>query len=148
MTFLGLKNTNIQMTIQICTWGTYTHTSCNVRRAKFEFYVSKYAIYKYSAFLWSFWSLWPWRSNRRYILSKFWMPVDYNLVWWKNYENSKFSISGLFQIFWDIWRLRSPLVCKNPISNHNFTPNSKWIKFPISQRSKLLQGPPRQSEIK
>ena len=38
---------------------------------------------------------------------------------------------GLFQFIWDIWRLRSPVVCKNPISKHNFIPNSKWIKFPI-----------------
>ena len=44
-------------------------TSCNVRRAKFEFYVPKYAIYKYSTFVWSFCSLWPWRSTQRHWLN-------------------------------------------------------------------------------
>ena len=39
--------------------GALINTSCNAGRAKFEFYVSKYAIYKYLVFLWPFWSLWP-----------------------------------------------------------------------------------------
>ena len=32
----------------------------------------------------------------------------------------------------DIFDVSSPVVSKNPISKHNFIPNSKWIKFLIS----------------
>ena len=54
-----------------------------------------------------------------------------------------FSLSGLWfglQIFFlDIWWLKSPVVCKNPISNHIFIPNSKRVKFPTSVHSEDMK---------
>ena len=59
-----------------------------------------------------------------------------------------FSLSGLWfclqilfglLIIWDIWWLKTPVVCKNPISKHIFIPNSKWIKFPTLVHSEHLK---------
>ena len=87
----------------------------------------------------SFWPLWPWRPKGRYRPNS---ECQLIIIWWKNYENSNFPylafavtfkiFFGLLKFFWHIWCLRSPMICKNPISKHSFIPNSKWIKFPIS----------------
>ena len=116
-------------------------------RAKFEFYLSKYGIYENSAFVWSFWSLWPWRSNQRH-----WLNFLSHLIisGQKNYEKILFFLSGLCRglqkiffglchFFWDILCLRSPLVCSNTISKFNIIPNGKWFKFPISNHSAVAR---------
>ena len=38
---------------------------------------------------------------------------------------------GLWRFFWDLWCLRSPVVCKNHISEQYFMPNSFWCQYSI-----------------
>ena len=49
------------------------------------------------------------------------------------------KIVNLFLLFFVInainWCLKSPVICKNLISEHYFITNSTWIKFPISVSS-------------
>ena len=38
---------------------------------------------------------------------------------------------GLWRFFWDLWCLRSPVVCKNHISEQYFMRNSFWCQYSI-----------------
>ena len=52
---------------------------------------------------------------------------------------SKFFF-GLWRFFWDLWCLRSPVVCKNHISEQYFMPNSFWCQYSIPVHCGVCQN--------
>ena len=137
MTILGHKITNIQMAIQICTWGTYKYLLwCSESKIwVLRFQMCDLRIFGlFVAFL-VFMAL----KVKLKTLAEFSKPFDHIMA--KKYIKNLFLLSGLwnglqkifwlFSFFWDISCLRSPLRYSNPISKFNIIPNSKWFKFPI-----------------
>ena len=110
-------------------------------------------IYEYSAFVWPFWSLWPWRSNQRHWLNflshliilgpKKNLKVIF-FIWSLMWPSKKFFWP--FHFCWDILCVRSLLGCSNPISKFNIIPKGKWFKFSISNHSDKKRS--NQKEIK
>ena len=140
MTFLGHKITNIQMTIQICTWGTYKYLLwCSESKIwVLRFQMCDLGIFGlFVAFL-VFMAL----KVKLKTLAEFSKPFDHIMAkkYTKNHSFAIWSLKwpskiffGLSHFFWDISCLRSLLGCSNPISKFNIIPNSKWFKFPHFQ---------------
>jgi hypothetical protein len=142
MTILGHKITNIQMTIQICIWGTYKYLlwcleskiwvlcfqMCDLRI--FGLFV---AFLVFIALKVKLKTLPEFSKPFDHIIAKKYLKNHFFAIWSLKWP-SKFFF-GLSHFFWDISCLRSPLGCSNPISKFNIIPNSKWFKFPISNHS-------------
>ena len=142
MTFLGHKITNIQMTIHICTWGTYEYLLwCSKSKIwVLRFQMCDLRIFSLLVAFLVFMAL----KVKPKTLAKFSKPFDHIMA--KKYIKKSFfcylvfdvafkNFFGLFHFFWDISCLRSLLGCSNPISKFNIIPNSIWFKFPISNHS-------------
>ena len=76
---------------------------------------------------WTF-GYWSFYEGIAQILNASWLQFGEKIMKIQNFLYLAFPVTfkfflGLFQFFWDIWHLRSPVVCKNPISKHNFIPN-------------------------
>ena len=93
---------------------------------------------------WFFYYFFPWLGS--YGVNLMGKAIDLSLKVIKTIEIMKFwnfEILGfglwvwpsnffcLWRFFWDLWCLRSPVVCKNYISEQYFMPNSFWCQYSI-----------------
>ena len=142
MTLLAHKIANIQMTIQICTWGTYKYfMQCEESKIWVLFFqMCNLRIFGlFAAFLvFMAFKVKPKTSN------EFSKPFDH--VRAKKIIKNHFFLSGLwcglqkiffglFHFFWDILCLRSLFGCSNPIFKFNIVPKGKvgntWFLSPL-----------------